>query len=57
MVALEVPQKKWVPSAVREREVTEPMTFAYSFNFNSTLPTLAMVPSPAPKRRSSFERS
>ena len=57
MVALEVPQKKWVESAVRDKEVTAPITFADYFTNISYEPTLAIVPSPAPRRISPFERS
>ena len=56
MVALEVPQKKWVESAVKEMDVTAPITLACFLTSIACDPTLARVPSPAPKRRSPFER-
>ena len=56
MVALEVPQKKWVWSAVKETDVTAPITLASFLIFMSWDPTLARVPSPEPRRRSPLDK-
>ena len=57
MVALFVPQKKWVESAVNEIDVTDPITFASFLTSKSWELTFASVPSPEPNRRSPFDNN
>jgi hypothetical protein len=56
-VAFDVPAKKWVLSAVKVIEVTAPITLASLFTSIVVVAIFAMVPSPAPTRRSPFVRS
>ena len=51
-MAIEVPAKKWEQSAVKEIEVTSPMTLASVFTSILLVLTLAIVPSPAPTSKS-----
>lgn len=54
MVALLVPQKKCVESAVREIDVTDPITLASDLISMSLKPIFATLPSPAPTSKSPF---
>lgn len=56
MVAFDVPQKKWVESAVNEMDVTEPMTLASDLMSMSLKPIFATDPSPAPTNKSPLDR-
>lgn len=55
-MALDVPAKKWVESAVKEIDVTDPMTLASDFINMSLYPIFATVPSPDPTNTSPLDK-